>query len=105
MKLITIIKFLKHILDNDGQVWVNDYLNQSTDNGRLMQYCYEAKFVHIFTEDGERYAQPTDLGIEVIDLYSHKSGRVSVIYSENVGDSIVPCRNGISWKDMGEGGL
>jgi len=73
--LSNIIKFLQMVSDQFDGIWVNDYLNKDTYNGKMFWYCYAAKLIEIDVrvddeEDGypEEYAVLSDLGQELVNL-------------------------------------
>ena len=74
MNLTNIIKFLNKILEtNSASIWVNDYLNKDTEQGKLFHFCFRAKLIQVYTEqeeDGypEEYAELSDLGIELVSM-------------------------------------
>ena len=76
MKLKNIIDFLTMILDADNEIWVNDYLNKDTHQGKMFDYCLQARLIETWTQDAdpegsgypEQYASITDLGYSIVDM-------------------------------------
>ena len=72
--LSNILKFLQMISDQFDGIWVNDYLNKDTYNGKMFWYCYAAKLIEIDVAESfcdgypEEYAVLSDLGQELVNL-------------------------------------
>ena len=75
MKLKSILSFL-NMVNTNGEIWVNDYLNAKTDGGKRYQYCLDAKLLETFENNegyeefgyGETYAKLSNLGTELLQL-------------------------------------
>lgn len=77
--MITIYNILYFLVmideQDDASIWVNDYLDPTTDNGRLYQYCLDAKLIQTYRDNdsygmhAETYAEVSDLGDELLDLF------------------------------------
>jgi len=69
MKLKNIIDFLTRILDQDNEIWVNDYQNKDTHQGKMFDYCLKARLIETYTNaDHEEYATLTDLGSDLVNM-------------------------------------
>ena len=69
MKLKNIISFLTRILDQDNEIWVNDYDNKDTHQGKMFDYCLKARLIETYTDaHHEEYATLTDLGSDLINM-------------------------------------
>ena len=53
--MITIYNILHFLImideQEDASIWVNDYLDPTTDNGRLYQYCLDAKLIQTYRDN------------------------------------------------------
>lgn len=76
IKLIQILKFLGMIYDTEEcRIWVNDYQNMNTENGKLFQHCLDSKLIETYSDHNpdpgtyaETYAQLSPLGVDLYDL-------------------------------------
>ena len=88
LKLAKILNFLKMVSDEFDGIWVNDYQNMNTEQGKMYQYCLRSKLIETtWKEDasdyGETYAEVSDLGYELLDLNHQVNNAESVQYQTN----------------------
>lgn len=71
-----ILKFLDMIQGaEDVRIWINDFLNMQTENGKLFQHCLDSKLIETYSDHNpdpgtyaETYAQLSPLGVDLYDL-------------------------------------
>jgi hypothetical protein len=85
--MITIYNIIHFLLmiqrQPDAGIWINDYLNMNTDNGKLFQYCLDAKLIQTYKDNDsygkhvETYAEVSELGDELVELLKAKDDVVT----------------------------
>ena len=74
MNIKTLIIFLKMVQKQDQGIWINDFLDTDTQNGKCFLYCLNAKMIETFTLSDdctgykETYAELSQLGEDLVEM-------------------------------------